>query len=119
MLLLSTGPAWAESTRIEVYPLSQSYWDIKTGDTLGEIVNTLIPGNAYLQDKLMHDIVSNNPQVFPDGNPNRMLANRRLWLPNAVKPPNDSSEPSAYTIESFQWGSIKKRHAGRGTSGED
>jgi hypothetical protein len=119
MLLLSTSLARAESTRIEVYPLSQSYWDIKTGDTLGEIVNTLIPGNAYLQDKLMHDIVSNNPQVFPDGNPNRMLANKRMWLPNAVKPPNDSGTPSGYTIESFQWGSIKRSGEERGSRDED
>jgi len=119
MLLLSTSLTWAESTRIEVYPLSQSYWDIKTGDTLGEIVNTLIPGNAYLQEKLMRDIVSTNPHAFPGGNPNRMLANKRLWLPNAVKPPNDSTRPSGYTIESFQWGSIRKRDEGRGTRDED
>ena len=119
MLLLSTSLAWAESTRIEVYPLSQNYWDIKTGDTLGEIVDTLIPGNTDLQEKLMHDLVSTNPQVFPDDNPNYMLANKRLWLPNAVKPPNDSANPSSYTIETFQWGSIKRRDEGRGTRGAD
>jgi Tfp pilus assembly protein FimV len=119
MLLLSTSLAWAESTRIEVYPLSQNYWDINNGDTLGEIVDTLIPGNSYLQEKLMRDIVSTNPQAFPGGNPNRMLANKRLWLPNAVKPPKDSTQPSGYTIESFQWGSIKKRDEGRGARDED
>ena len=119
MLLLSTSLAWAESTRIEVYPLSQSYWDIKTGDTLGEIVNALIPGNSYLQEKLMREIVSTNPHAFPGGNPNRMLASKRLWLPNAVKPPNVSTSPSGYTIESFQWGSIRKRDGGRGTRDED
>jgi len=109
MLLLSTGLAGAESTRIEVYPLSQNYWDTKTGDTLGEIVDTLIPGNVYLQEKLMSDILSLNPQVFPGGNPNHMLAHKRLWLPNAVKQPNDSISASGHTIETFQWGSIKKR----------
>ena len=119
MLLLSTSLAWAESTRIEVYPLSQSYWDVKSGDTLGEIVNILIPGNAYLQKKLMHDIVSTNPHVFPDGNPNRMLANKRLWLPNTVKPPNQASNPSEHTIENYQWGSIKKRNRWRETGSED
>ncbi len=118
MLLLFNSLAWAESTRIEVYPLSQSYWDIKTGDTLGEIVNTLIPGNTYLQEKLMRDIVSTNPHVFPGSNPNYMLADKRLWLPNAVKPPKDSTRPSGYTIESFQWGSIKKRNEGRGARDE-
>jgi hypothetical protein len=119
MLLLSPSLVWAESTRIEVYPLSQSYWDIKTGDTLGEIVDTLIPGNPYLRQKLMHDIVSTNPDAFPDSNPDRMLANKRLWLPNAVKPPDDSANPSGYTIETYQWGSIKKRDEGRGARGAD
>jgi Tfp pilus assembly protein FimV len=119
MLLLSTSLAWAESTRIEVYPLSQSYWDIKSGDTLGEIVNTLIPGNFYLQEKLMRDIVSTNPHAFPGGNPDRMLASKRLWLPNAVKPPNVSTSPSGYTIESFQWGSIKRSGEDRGSRDED
>ena len=119
MLLLSTSLAWAESTRIEVYPLSQNYWDINNGDTLSEIVDTLIPGNPYLQKKLIRDIVSTNPHAFPGGSPNHMLANKRLWLPNAVKPPKDSTQPSGYTIESFQWGSIRKRDEGRGTRGED
>jgi hypothetical protein len=119
ILLLLTSLARAESTRIEVYPLSQNYWDIKTGDTLGEIVNTLIPGNPYLQEKLMQDLVSTNPQVFPGGNPNHMLANKRLWLPNAVKQPDDSTTSSGYTIETYQWGSIKKMDEGRGTRNED
>lgn len=110
MMLLSTGPAWAESTRIEVYPLSQNYWDIKSGDTLGEIVDTLIPRNTYLQQKLIRDILSLNPNVFPGGNPNYMLANKRLWLPNAVKQPDDSINSSGHTIETYQWGSIKKRN---------
>jgi Tfp pilus assembly protein FimV len=109
-MLLVTIPAWAESTRIEVYPLSQSYWDIKPGDTLGGIVNTLIPDNTYLQEKLVRDILSLNPDVFPDGNPHRMLANKRLWLPNAVKQPVSTSDTSDYTIETFQWGSIKKKN---------
>jgi len=101
--------ALAESKRIEVYPLSQSYWDIKPGDTLGEIVNTLMPDNSYLQEKLIREIVSLNPDVFPDGNPKRMLANRRLWLPNAVKQARNKTDSSDYTIESYQWGSIKTR----------
>ncbi len=119
LILFSSSLAWAESRRIEVYPLSQNYWDIKTGDTLGEIVSTLVPKNPYLQGKLMRDILSLNPDVFPGGNPNYMLANKRLWLPNAVKRPDDSIYSSGYTVESFQWGSIKKRDKGRGTRGED
>lgn len=108
-LLLTGSPCWADSTRIEVYPLSQSYWDVKTGETLGEIVDTLIPQNHYLQNRLIRDIVSLNPELFPDGSPDRMLANRRLWLPNAVKPPETATKPSVYSIETYQWGSIKKK----------
>ncbi|MBT8127301.1 MAG: hypothetical protein HKP12_04080 [Gammaproteobacteria bacterium] len=108
--LLVVSPAWAESKRIEVYPLSQHYWDTRAGDTLGTIVSTLIPANQHLQQRLMREIISLNPEVFPDGDPNRMLANRRLWLPNAIKPPSDQSDSSAYSIQHFQWGSIKRRN---------
>jgi Tfp pilus assembly protein FimV len=107
--LLVCNLAWAESRRIEVYPLSQNYWDTKAGDTLGEIVDTLLPENRYLQEKLMRDIVSLNPGVFPNGDPHYMLANKRLWLPNAVKAPDTTSDPDDYTIETYQWGSIKTR----------
>ena len=104
-----TSLAWADSKRIEVYPLSQSYWDVKRGDTLGGIVDTLIPHNVYLQRQLMRDIISLNPEAFPDGNPRRMLANRRLWLPNALKPQQNTARRPDYTIESYQWGNIKRR----------
>ena len=109
LTLLLTTHAWADSTRIEVYPLSQNYWDIKPGDTLGDIVNTLIPGNTYLQKKLMRDIVALNPDVFPEGSPHRMLANKRLWLPNAITRPDNAANSLDYTVESFQWGNIKKK----------
>jgi Tfp pilus assembly protein FimV len=108
--LLAASPAWAESKRIEVYPLSQHYWDTQAGDTLGTIVSTLIPANHYLQQQLMREIISLNPEVFPDGDPNRMLAERRLWLPNGIKPPTNQSVASDYIIESYRWGSIKKRN---------
>ena len=109
LTLLLTTHAWADSTRIEVYPLSQNYWDIKPGDTLRDIVNTLIPGNTYLQKKLMRDIVALNPDVFPEGSPHRMLANKRLWLPNAITRPDNAANSLDYTVESFQWGNIKKK----------
>ena len=108
-MLLVAGPGWAESKRIEVYPLSQHYWDTQAGDTLGEIASTLLPANHHLQQHLMREIISLNPEVFPDGEPARMIAGRRLWLPNAIKPPEKQSNTSDYIIESYQWGSIKKR----------
>ena len=119
MMMLCSSLASAESKRIEVYPLRQNYWDIKSGDTLGEIVNTLLPDNPYLQQKLIRDILSLNPEAFPGGNPNYMLANRRLWLPNAVKQPGDKTNSADVIIETFQWGSIKTRDEGQGTRGKD
>ena len=103
------GMAWADTKRIEIYPLSQSYWDVKWGDTLGGIVDTLIPHNAYLQRQLMRDIIRLNPEAFPDGKPHRMLSNRRLWLPNAIKPQQDTARASDYRIETYQWGNIKRK----------
>jgi Tfp pilus assembly protein FimV len=116
LVLFSASLASAESRRIEVYPLSQNYWDIKAGDTLGGIVSALLPENRYLQQKLKDEILALNPDVFPDGDPDRMLANRRLWLPNAVRQPEKTLDSSAYHIETYQWGSIKKRHERRGAS---
>jgi hypothetical protein len=113
ILLLATSLVLADSTRIEVYPLSQNYWDIKPGDSLGAIVNTLLPDNVYLQQKLIRDIVALNPEVFPDGSPHRMLANKRLWLPNALKQPDHITDSSGYIVETYQWGNIKKRRYGR------
>jgi hypothetical protein len=118
-LLIACSPAWADSRRIEVYPLSQNYWDVQQGDTLGEIVNALMPRNRHLQQKLMRDILSLNPDVFPDGNPHLMLANRRLWLPNAVKRPDAAAGSGGDNIETYQWGSIRRRSEGRGAGDPD
>ena len=119
MLVLSSGLSWAESRRIEVYPLSQNYWDVKTGDTLGEIIEAVMPRNPYLQAKLMRDILALNPDVFPDGNPHRMLADKRLWLPNAARPQRAAVGSSDHAIETYQWGNVKRRNKGRGTRGEN
>ena len=117
--MLAASLAWADPTRIEVYPLSQKYWDIKRGDTLGEIVDKLVPHNRHLQRKLMRDILALNPDVFPYGDPHWMLADRRLWLPNAVKQPDAEVDPQGYRVETYQWGSIRKRDEVRGTRAKD
>ena len=107
LTLFFTTLVCAESKRIEVYPLTQHYWDIQAGDTLGSIVSTLMPANHYLQEKLMREIISLNPEVFPEGKADRMLADRRLWLPNSAKRV-DNADLSDYIVESYQWGSIKR-----------
>ena len=109
ILVLVSCPAVADSRRITVYPLSQHYWDVRWGDTLDEIVGTLIPRNRYLQEQLKRDILSLNPEVFPGGSPHYMLANTRLWLPNAVQQPDENAGATDFMIESYQWGSIKRR----------
>ena len=109
LLLLFCNNAWTETTRIQVYPLSQNYWDIKSGETLGEIVEQLMPDNPYLQQQLLRDIVAQNPAAFIGGNPDRMLADKRLWLPNTIQQTAREKTTSEFTVRSFQWGSIKTR----------
>jgi hypothetical protein len=53
-----------ESKRIEVYSLSQNYWDTRYGDTLGDIVHHLLPNNPAKREALKQDIVHLNPQAF-------------------------------------------------------
>ena len=107
-MLAAASSAYAESKRIEVYSLSQNYWDTKSGETLGEIAAQLLPNNPGMRQKLMDDIVSQNPDAFPDGNADRMRANTRLWLSNSLSQ-TDSKANSRHTeVESFSWGNIKR-----------
>ena len=98
----------AESKRIEVYELSQAYWDTTPGETLGEIVQTLMPDNQYLRARLMQEIVQLNPNAFSNGDPDLMLSNTRLFLPNSTVG-IQNSEDGEYDVKQFQWGSIKTR----------
>ena len=109
--LLFGAFAHAESKRVEVYSLSQQYWDVQVGDTLGEIADALLPANREKQAALMQDIVQLNPDAFINGDPNRVLANHRLWLPNTIQTPvsdNTSPASSETTVERFSWGSVKR-----------
>ena len=104
---LASAPVYADSKRIEVYELSQAYWDTQPGETLGEIVQTLMPDNQYLRAKLMQEIIQLNPNAFTNGDPDKMLANTRLFLPNSTVGTMDKSEAADYSVKQFQWGSIK------------
>lgn len=98
----------AESKRIEVYSLSQQYWDTQRGETLGGIVAQLLPNNMGMQYKLMSEIINLNPHAFEDNNPDRMLANVRLWLPNRFAHTDSKADPEQTQVESFSWGNIKR-----------
>lgn len=100
--------ACPESIRVHVYKLSQQYWDVQPGDTLSEIVESLLPVDIGKQRYLMRDIVELNPDAFVNGNPDRLRANIRLWLPNTIQKPTERRTGENITIEHFEWGSIKR-----------
>lgn len=100
--------AYAESKRVRVYPLTQSYVDTRAGDTLSEVVTRLLPNNSHLQTMLMAEIVRLNPGAFIQRDPNRLLANTRLWLPNQANNAVRTNDDSDYRVESYSWGSVKR-----------
>ncbi|MFV9616257.1 MAG: FimV family protein [Gammaproteobacteria bacterium] len=96
------------SKRIEVYSLSQNYWDTQYGDTLGEIALHLLPNNPAKHQALIQDIVGLNPHAFINGNPGELLANKRLWLPGYMKQADTKMNPATTTVETYSWGNIKR-----------
>ena len=96
------------SKRIEVYSLSQNYWDIQYGDTLGEIVLHLLPHSPAKHETLKQDIAHLNPHAFISGNPEKLLANKRLWLPGYIKQEDSKMNPATMTVETYSWGNIKR-----------
>ena len=96
------------SKRIEVYSLSQNYWDIQNGDTLGEIVLHLLPNNPSKHEKLKQDIVLLNPEAFIGGNPERLLAGKRLWLPGYMEQADSKADPDTTVVERYSWANIKR-----------
>ena len=97
-----------KSKRIEVYLLSQNYWDTQHGDTLGNIVLHLLPNNPSKRETLKQDIVLLNPEAFINSNPEQLLANKRLWMPGYMKQADSKVNPTTTTIESYSWGNIKR-----------
>ncbi len=111
LLLLTSSlalTATAGSTRVEVYPLSQTYIDTREGDTLSELVADLLPHNPELQRLLMRDILLRNPHAFPGSSIDTMLANERLWLPNAMQQSDSKPNDKDVEVESFSWGNVKR-----------
>lgn len=102
------SPAASQSKRVEVYALSQNYWDTRYGDTLDSIVLHLLPNNPSKHAALKQDIVQHNPQAFINGDASRLLANKRLFLPGYVKQADSKVDPTKTTVESYSWGNIKR-----------
>jgi len=97
------------SKRIEVYSLSQNYWDTQYGDTLSSIVYHLLPNNPSKRAALQEDILHLNPDAFIGGDPAMLLAGKRLWLPGYMKQADSSANPSTTIVETYSWGNIKRQ----------
>lgn len=104
----SSESSRSASKRIEVYTLSQNYWDTRPGDSLSLIVQHLLPNNPGKRAALMQDILALNPAAFINGDINRMLADTRLWLPGYMKLADSKVDPATTIVERYSWGNIKR-----------
>ena len=98
----------ARSKRVEVYDISQQFYDTRYGDTLSEILWQLLPNNPGKHTALAQEIIQLNPQAFINGDPNRLLAGKRLYLPGYLQKPDSQVDSGKYIIESYSWGNIKR-----------
>jgi len=109
-LYANENRAYNGSKRIEVYSISQNFWDVKPGETLGEIVIKLLPHNPAKRESLALKILSLNPDAFSGGNPDKLRANIRLWLPNSTLGSTLGIEHKTrnglYEVKSFSWGQV-------------
>ncbi|VAW67017.1 hypothetical protein MNBD_GAMMA08-1363 [hydrothermal vent metagenome] len=96
------------SNRVQVYAISQSYWDVTPGETLGDIVKQLLPDNMGLRKKLQSKIIELNPNAFSRSNPDNLKANVRLWLPNNAPAMQQVKNKKKYDVKSFSWGQMYK-----------
>ncbi len=96
------------SNRVQVYAISQSYWDVAPGETLGEIVKQLLPDNMGLRKALQSKIIELNPNAFSRSNPDNLKANVRLWLPNNAPAMQQVKNKQKYEVKSFSWGQVYK-----------
>ncbi len=104
----SSFAAQANSKRIEVYSLSQNYWDVQYGDTLSSIAHHLLPNNPSKRDALQQDILHLNPNAFIAGQPEKLLTGKRLWLPGYMKQADSKVDPATTIVETYSWGNIKR-----------
>jgi len=104
--LLLTSSFASQSKRVEVYSISQNFWDVTPGETLGDIVKQLLPDNPGLREKLLYQIVELNPDAFSQSNPDNLKANVRLWLPNNAPAMRQIKDKKLFNIKSYSWGQV-------------
>lgn len=106
-LIADTGPDESHhSKRIEVYTISQHYWDVKPGDTLSEILKQLVALNKQMRNSLATHIIQLNPDAFINGNQNRLRSGVRLWLPDNLLSIPSIENINRYEIKTFSWGQV-------------
>ncbi len=96
------------SKRIEVYAISQNFWNVIPGEMLGDIVRQLLPDNPQKRKMLLKEIVRLNPDAFSQSNPDNLKANIRLWLPNNTPIRGSQMDKSRYETQSFSWGQVHR-----------
>jgi len=104
--LLNSLHAGSESKRIEVYRISQSFWDVKPGDTLGEIVQQLLPDNPAMHKRMIQEIMQLNPDAFSNSSPSSLKAHVKLWLPNNAPMIKKQIDKNTHHVQSFSWGQV-------------
>ncbi len=55
---------------------------VGSGETVGSLAAAVAPGNRKLQKALVQEVISANPQAFPDGKPRPIPAGTVLWVPD-------------------------------------
>lgn len=65
-------------------PQAARSWRVRSGENLSRIAAALAPGDRREQLRLIDAIVATNPEVFPDGDPNRLPAGALLKIPGAA-----------------------------------
>lgn len=104
--LLFTSCFASQPKRVEVYSISQNFWDVTPGETLGDIVKQLLPDNPGLREKLLYQIVELNPDAFSQSNPDNLKANVRLWLPNNAPAMRQIKDKKIFSVKSYSWGQV-------------
>ena len=107
ILITTCQLVWGESQRIEVYPVTQQYWDVSSGDTLSMIAEELLPNNPGMQMRLMNDLLRLNPQAFINNNKDLVIAGTRLWLSGKMTQRDSKVDKKSYNVKTFSWGNIK------------
>jgi Tfp pilus assembly protein FimV len=85
---------------------------VQRGETLDRLIRRTLPDVPLHPDFLRKAFVSLNPQVFPSGSPNRMLAGARMQVPSmaALRQMMLSQHPSSAAL--LQGGDARANHAG-------